>query len=1002
MAKTLKELDGWQVVIEDDKGRIIDENNRRRSRKRGVENVFLKRVSDGLSFGKGESVIFNDNVTETYSVYLIHEIRLNTLNNLVEIWVFSYLRWFELKPKLYYEQFRPDLIKENHPTDFYRDKFFKEVNKSELYLTAELSEIWLKDFIAVAQLFPESQWIDEKTKKVDNKDFLVRYACEPTAERFLPIDIFQIIRMVKEMEPKQSDEYLKRISAPESANKSNKQTVHKIGPERSAKRHQRLAKKFPLKEIKVEPPSDDDFKKKNSSYKREISKGNSPLSSNSNDIFLNASSASPASAPRIVQRRPISKELIVSEEIPINSSEQESDDEDSNDMSSIRQTPKSLTKNGVTGSYEHHENFVDEGNSMRVNGDKKPRQELDASASGSSGEATSVINKRYGVLSDNNIRKIRKIHIQEIRNISRNNDDTESLRKQATVESETQNNHGKNEALPFYESKDKTKRDEKAEIFKARSKDGNIGYKPIPARDNAKMIDFAALSKLKKKYQLVLDRVAPGNQIIDLTQLKKVRESQSTLDVADIEDKFRKINPGPERDTILSKFNGKIDLKESIRESLGKRESLSSQVEDFIKIFLPIYNSLMSSQNKLFYVVSENQPGQFRLVKEVMDELIISSKQKELPIFDYIYIDALEFTDMKVIFERIWTAISKETLPGDISLEALNFYFINVPKAKKRKTLLLIQDLDNILNEKTLHYFEKWISTENSKLSVIGIGRDNAVIKQQINATPSLKPHFTEIILDKVTKGDLQRRTVPYLKSLLKPFYVRVNEKNEMTIYNDSCEKQEQKLPKGVITVTHTINNKIIEPIAKNIAHLSDNTEKAFKICKMAVEISKKDFVGKSGIRKGKPVKTQEMLPRYFSEAINGFKDDAIAKKVIGMSLLMRMFLYTLARETEGLNRHTLALDAVLTNMVRLLRDNPNYKASKDIRKVVCGVWEPQITIEKLKQLSWLSVVNELVKEKLVVVVLEEPAASIMVELKLAHLDVNYAYSIDEAFKNVD
>lgn len=986
MAETLKDLDGWQVIITDDQGRVIDDNNRRRSRKRGGENVFLKRISDGLSFGKGESVIFNDNVTETYSVYLIHEIRLNTLNNLVEIWVFSYLRWFELKPKLYYEQFRPDLIKENHPMEFYKDKFFNEVNKSELYLTAELSEIWLKDFIAVGQILPESQWNDSSIEKIEDRDFLVRYACEPTAEKFVSIDIFQIIKRVKEMEPKQSDEYLKRVSAPVSSNKTNRQITHKMGLERSAKRQQRLAKKPPMKEIKVEPSSDDDTNKGNVSYKQGTSKMYGSQSPERKSFFLNSSSASPTAltsptdSSRVVQKRSISKELIVSEEIPINSSEQESDNEESREpnpglqqkSSVIPAQPESKLESTSTGFIDRQENFVHENNPPKVSDDSELEEETDEFTSESSGEAIIAVNKRRGTDGSKMSRKTRKIYIQETQELPQN-DDTET-------DNEIEGN-GKTGTLM------------------GSTRDSSINNKSIPRKGNAKMIDFAALSKLKKKYQIILDRFVPGNQVIDFSQLKKARDEQSSLDVASLEDKLRKTCSTPGKETILSKLNSKIDLEELIRESLRKRELQKPQVEDFIKLFLPIYESLMSSQNKLFYVANADGSTKSSLVNDVMDELITSSVQKELPIFDYIHVDALELTGMNALFEKIWSAISKENLPGDISLEALNFYTTNVPKAKKRRTLILIQNIDNLLNEKTLQYFEKWISSKNSKLSVICVGGHNVMIKEQINVMPSFKPHFTEIIFNKVNKDELLQMIITRLKCLLKPFYVKVNEKKEMTIYNNIRKGQKQKLPDNVIVINHKINNKIIQLIARNVANVSGGTEKAFKICEAAVEISKNDFLRKGGLQKGKPVAFQEMVPRYFSEAINGFKDETISKKVIGMSLLMRTFLYTLAQETEGTNRHTLALETVLIKMVKMLRDNPGYKASKEIRKVVCGAWEPKITIEKLKQFSWISVVNDLVGEKLVVVVLEEPSASIMVELKLP-LEISYAFSMDEAFKN--
>lgn len=168
--------------------------------------------------------------------------------------------------------------------------------------------------------------------------------------------------------------------------------------------------------------------------------------------------------------------------------------------------------------------------------------------------------------------------------------------------------------------------------------------------------------------------------------------------------------------------------------------------------------------------------------------------------------------------------------------------------------------------------------------------------------------HFTSIMLSKITKDDLQRMIVSYLQSLLKPFYVRMNGKKVMALHNDISEVEKQKLPENVSAIDHIINTKIIELIAKNIANVSDTTGKAFKICDMAVETSKKDFVERGGLRKGKSVLFQEILPRYFSEAIGRFNDDTFSKRVIGMSVLARIFLYTLALETEGTNNHTLGL----------------------------------------------------------------------------------------------
>lgn len=81
-------------------------------------------------------------------------------------------------------------------------------------------------------------------------------------------------------------------------------------------------------------------------------------------------------------------------------------------------------------------------------------------------------------------------------------------------------------------------------------------------------------------------------------------------------------------------------------------------------------------------------------------------------------------------------------------------------------------------------------------------------IGEQINIMPTLKAHFTEIKLNKVNKNELQQMIITRLKSLLKPFHVKVNDKKEMTIYNNIREGQNQKIPDNVIVINHKINNK--------------------------------------------------------------------------------------------------------------------------------------------------------------------------------------------------
>ena len=122
MAETLIDLNGWEIIKTDGKGNLIDESQMfRRSRRRareeagGREHVYLQREKDGLRIGCGDSVVMHESISKTFSIYMIHEIRLNTLNHIVELWAFSYLRWFEVNPSEYYSQYEPQVLRGDQP-----------------------------------------------------------------------------------------------------------------------------------------------------------------------------------------------------------------------------------------------------------------------------------------------------------------------------------------------------------------------------------------------------------------------------------------------------------------------------------------------------------------------------------------------------------------------------------------------------------------------------------------------------------------------------------------------------------------------------------------------------------------------------------------------------------------------------------------------------------------------------------------------------------------------
>ncbi|SCV02622.1 LAMI_0H01244g1_1 [Lachancea mirantina] len=223
MASTLGQLKGWEVVKRDAKGDVItgsssgSRTSRRRTKNQGtdLEHVSLRRIADNLVFGPGDSIMMRDKGTETYSVHLIHEIRENTLNSVVEIWAFTYLRWFELDKDAYMKSClsHPHADEESKPS-FSDNAHLEHVcEQMEIFLTAELSELKIKNFMDIAIISDSEEFGRRDVLKPNPNQFLVQWACEPNGTAFVLLDIHAFEKKVKNIPPKASEKWLKDATA---------------------------------------------------------------------------------------------------------------------------------------------------------------------------------------------------------------------------------------------------------------------------------------------------------------------------------------------------------------------------------------------------------------------------------------------------------------------------------------------------------------------------------------------------------------------------------------------------------------------------------------------------------------------------------------------------------------------------------------------------------------------------------------------------------------------
>lgn len=201
MAQSLKELAGWEIVLTDEKGNPIEADKRRSRRKNQVERVVVRRTADGLTLTRGDCIKV-ENAKPKYSLagntslHFICDIRLNTFNNLVEIWVYEFLQWFQIDPVNYCTQIlqsKPDPLR---PEEIYENEMLQSIDKSEIYLVLEPSEILLKKF---------------KGKFYLGKDYTSKYISNVDGDQLEPFNLLEHMDTIINLSFKETEEYFKRF-----------------------------------------------------------------------------------------------------------------------------------------------------------------------------------------------------------------------------------------------------------------------------------------------------------------------------------------------------------------------------------------------------------------------------------------------------------------------------------------------------------------------------------------------------------------------------------------------------------------------------------------------------------------------------------------------------------------------------------------------------------------------------------------------------------------------
>lgn len=951
MANTQRDLNGWQVVTTDEHGNIIGDD-RRRSRKRGgAELAFLQRLNDGLTFGRGDSVIMKDPATESYSVYLIHEIRLNTLNNIVELWAFSYLRWFELQPQFYYAKFEPELAAENRPPEFYRDKLVNEIDKREIYLTAELSEIWLKDFLAVANIMDEAKRKEVGEKFEEDKDFLVRYICEPTGENFAPFNIAKERKLLLNSDPKGFEEHLKRLSVPKSLN-SQRKSSHR-------RKYGANGKGASSSDIKLEPDTDSASEDSDDAWEANVSKVVKPSKSpevisykEESDSSSDTSSSPSSGAYDDAQETSESSPVLVSRE---SKAKEEDGKKKVQVVPDVSSTEESANDEEKEPDFEPH--------SIERPSSEPSLTESDYNSS-SGGEQdvqlSRITSKRQKPKKEQTIKKKRKVEVTPTPD-SRSSVASNSLARKFT----------------------------KRNVVRAKKK-----YTPFSKRFKS-VNDIPDLTELAEFNQM--------NDGLDVAALENKLRTPKKHEV--VETIFSKIK----KQLYSSHDREEIMKSESFQDFLPAREN------EFASIYLSIYSAIESGSATTVYVAGTPGVGKTLTVKEVIKELQRSSDQNELPLFQFVEINGLKMVKPTDSYEFLWNKIMGESLTWGAAMESLEFYFNKVPRNKKRPVVVLLDELDALVNktQDIMYNFFNWTTYENAKLIVIAVANTMDLPERQLGNKVSSRIGFTRIMFTGYTYEELKKIIEFRLKGMNNSFFYEDTKTGSAYIMEDVQEEElPSHIKKVQLRMTDDaieIASRKVASVSGDARRALKVCKRAAEIAEQhymakhgysydGQQTSKSDMNDAEDVNDQEGVQTVHIS--HIMRALNETTNSQSTKFISRLSFTGKLFLYALLKLMKKTGLQEQQLGDIIDEIRLLIEANAKNKFVEEISRVLFHQGS-DVTPEQLRIVSWDFVINQMIEAGIIIKQSMKNEKISCVKLNISSEDVKKALAQDESLKGL-
>ena len=819
MARTQKELEGWEIVIKDENGNIIDNNNdgvrsRRSHRRGGVEQIFLRRIDNkDIIIGRGSSIITKakgrrnraglNGVEKTEHdeftvVSFVNDIRLNTPGALVEIWAFQYLQRSRISPIFYLGQFKPESVTAQMTNEDIRRLFAKEVDQNELFLTTQVYEPKLEEFLSLAHIMNETEWqetVSTGRKRSKSKDFLVRYIAFNYGERCVPLDLTREVETIKTMKPKEAEEHFKdilwasmsdefKLNVKPALRKRKRKgqdvgtSVNGFGTKRSARKRDKNGKQNELKIASVK-----EIEIKNESESE--SEGESEIK-NENENTVNS------------DLDPLAHES----ETDHSAEEQEQEQDDQ---------------------------YVEEDDS---------EEEEDKDAFNDSEDIDSSDEDEYAV-------EVKKSRRKAVKNSNNNNRGSSKVRRSSGTTASTNKRKALRSLHRKFTKKNVARSKKKYTSFSKRFRD---------------IEDIPDLTKLDFFYRDTSEAIS--NLEAKLTMKAKVEVIETIFSKA----KKRLYSSSTLSSSAASPSPDPTIGKEDIVKTRDFSEYLPGRENEFASIYLSVYSAIESESSTTVYIAGTPGVGKTLTVREVIQELQLSAMQGELPKFQYIEVNGLKVVKPTDCYQLLWQKISSEELTWGASMESLDFYFNKVPKDKKLPIVVLIDELDTLVTkaQDIMYNFFNWTTYANAKLVMIAIANTMDLPERHLGNKVSSRIGFTRIMFPGYTFDELKaiinlrlkgfNDTLFYVDSKTGRVYQEVDLFKEVLgekIKDRNDNEGKVISPAGIdpeenpdiIRVKLRMTPDAIEIASRKIASVSGDARRALKVCKRATEIAEEYYM---------------------------------------------------------------------------------------------------------------------------------------------------------------